>query len=454
MSPDEPPARPDAGAPPPPDARPTTALFAGLEIPLAPSDAPSPEHPPSRSAWWRIGYPVALALLVLAIPVLVLVGRNVLLTSTEGKRLTDVTDPAQPGWEAITEPTPTLLVAQTGPDGQLVGVTVLVLTGEGVGAVVFVPPTTLVQLTDEPLATLGRRYAEGGVDALQQGVDALLATAVGSTTVVDDRAWADLVAPTAPLSVDNPSAAGTTASGEVRFPRGTISLPAAEVGPFLAAGRADEDEYNRLARHQAFWKAWLNKVGASDDPQVVPGETETGLGRFVRTLAAARVDYHVLPIRRAGIPGTEAVVYAPEAEQVTALVATIVPFPVGAPPGARARVRILDGTGTLDHGLPVAPLVVQAGGQVDQIGNATSFDITETQIVYYEDARRADADRLREALGTGVVVQSVDQGDAVDVTVILGADYAAAPRAVAPVTTAPVAGGTAPAPGAAGGDGG
>lgn len=427
-----------------------TALFAGLEIPLPARAAQTPSSRTGTSSpWWRVGYPIAMVLLLLAIPALVLVGRNVILTSTEGKRLTDVTDPSLPGWEAITEPTPTMLVAQTGAEGQLVGVTVLVLTGEGVGAIVFVPPNTAVQVADEPVATLSSRFASGGMESLRPGVEAVLGTGMGATTTLDDKGWTDLTTPTAPLTVDNPSAAGTTADGGVRFPKGTISLPANEVGPYLAAGRSDEDEFNRLARHQAFWKAWLNKVAASDNPNVVPGETETGLGRFVRTLAVDRVDYHVLPVRRAGIPGTDAVIYAPEAEQVATLVATIVPFPVGAPPGSRARVRILDGTGQLDHGLPAAPLVVQAGGQVDQIGNATSFTVADTQIVYYDDARKADADNLRAALGTGTVVQSVDQGDAVDITVILGADYLASPRAVPPVTATP-SGTAAPAPGPGG----
>jgi hypothetical protein len=414
---------------------PSTATPLGPEFLGASS--PSPVRSES-SPWWRFGFPAAIVVGVVALVVLSLIGRELLLTTTDGRRLTDVTDPSLPGWEAITEPTPTLLVAQIDADEGLVAVTVLVLTGEGVGSVVLVPASTAVKTEDDSLTTLALRYQSEGLDALQAAVGAILGTGMGDAVTVDAKAWADLVAPVAPLSVDNPDAVTGADGTTIVFPKGTISLKSTEVGSFLALARVGSDEVNRLTRHQAFWKAWLNNVAASANEQVVPGETETGLGRFVRTLAVARVDYQVLPVRRVEIPGSDVVVYAPETEQVANLIAVIVPFPVGAPPGSRARVRVLDGTGTLDHGLPAAPLVVQAGGQVDQIGNATSFDIVDTQIVYYDDARKVDAEAMREALGVGTVLQSVDQGDAVDLTIILGADYAANPKSVPPVSSAPI----------------
>jgi hypothetical protein len=129
--------------------------------------------------------------------------------------------------------------------------------------------------------------------------------------------------------------------------------------------------------------------------------------------------------------------YLPVDEQVTSLVARLVPFPIGAPPGARPRVRLLDGTGTLDHGLGAVAGVVAAGGQVDQIGNADAFGATTTRLEYHDDARLPEVERLQAALGVGEVVKVPSAQTAIDVTIVLGADFAAQPPpSLAPVTTA------------------
>ena len=71
-------------------------------------------------------------------------------------------------------------------------------------------------------------------------------------------------------------------------------------------------------------------------------------------------------------------------------VASIIPFPEGAP-GARPRLRVLDGTGKLDNGVSAAIVLGAAGAQIDVVGNARSFGQATTQFVYYDDAYAADA---------------------------------------------------------------
>jgi hypothetical protein len=136
------------------------------------------------------------------------------------------------------------------------------------------------------------------------------------------------------------------------------------------------------------------------------------------------------------IPGSDLAVYIPIPDQVTSLVARLVPFPIGAPPGARPRVRLLDGVGTLDHGLGAVANVVAAGGQVDQIGNADPFGVPVTQLVYSDDARLPEVTALQAALGVGEIVKVPSGQTAIDVTITLGADYAAQPPpTLVPVTT-------------------
>ena len=114
--------------------------------------------------------------------------------------------------------------------------------------------------------------------------------------------------------------------------------------------------------------------------------------------------------------------------------ARLIPFPIGAPPGSRIRIELLDGTGELDHGVVAAPVLVQANGQIDLVGNAAGFGQPTTKLEYRDEARRAEVDRLREALGVGEVVATNDPGGTADVTITLGQDYVTSGRRTAGTT--------------------
>jgi hypothetical protein len=300
--------------------------------------------------------------------------------------------------------------------------------------------TTVLAVPGVGNIPLDAAFARSGIGGLQASVEALLGVAMAEVAVVGPDGWADLLTPLGTLEVANPDDVKVPGPGGekvVRFPKGAVTLAPADVAPYLETLSPGENDLNRLVRHQAFWDAWLRKVGTSADPAVVPGESTTGLGRFVRALAAGRVDMAPLPVTSASIPDSDLAVYLPVEDQVTALVARLVPFPVGAPPGVRPRIRLLDGTGTLDHGLGAVPIVVSAGGQVDQIGNADPFGATVTQLTYSEDARLPEVQRLQAALGVGEIVKVPSGQTAIDVTITLGADYGAQPPpSLAPVTTA------------------
>ncbi len=95
------------------------------------------------------------------------------------------------------------------------------------------------------------------------------------------------------------------------------------------------------------------------------------------------------------------------------------------------------GQQSVDHGLGAVGNVVAAGGQVDQIGNADAFGAATTTFQYSDDARLPEVERLRAGIGVGEIVKMSSELPAIDVTIILGADYAAQPPpSLAPVTTA------------------
>ncbi len=407
---------------------PGSSALDSAEASSSSTDDVAPTGPRSssrRSLWWRIGFPAALCLLVLAIPVLVWAGTRVLLDSNDGRLVSRVTDPAAPGWEAVLEPTPTELVLTIGADNDLQGVAALILSGDDSGAVLQIPPETIVGRPGDEV-TLAFLWAFSGEGAVRDGASEILNLGFTDTQVIRPDRWPTLVAPVSPLTINSPDPA-VGADGQIVFPRGSIEVPAQQVATYLATRSPTETDVARLVRIEAFWRAWLNATGTAG-LQSVPQPVEQGLGRFLGALGVGQVQFLTLPVTQEGpVPGE---VYRPQPEGVAATVAELVPFPVG-PPGGRTTIRVLDATGQLDHGTTAAVTLGAASGQVEVIGNAAEFGDPVSQIIYFDDATLADAERLRAALGVGELVRSQERS-AVQVTVVLGADGIGVPGIMPP----------------------
>jgi hypothetical protein len=245
-------------------------------------------------------------------------------------------------------------------------------------------------------------------------VEAITGVGIQDVVVVDDARWAELVGPVAPLPITNPD----DLDG---FETGDIALSADQVGPWLRAARPDESELGRLYRQQLLWESWIAAVAASDDPAAVPGELDSGLGRFVRGLAAGRTTVASLPVREID-DGAGATTYRVDRDALSRSITELIPFPTGTAVAPRTRVRLLDGTGDPDHVGRVASEVVASTSTIVVVGNADSFDYETTEIRYHQENQRQAAERLREALGAGKVVEDVRPIDAFDVTIVLGTD--------------------------------
>jgi len=399
-------------------------LSGGAAAPAVFLDLPDiPTRPTQRrSAWWRWGYPIALVILVILVPVLIYAGMHVVLDSNHGRLIFSSTDPAKPGWEAAVESTPTAIMATLGDTGDLSSVSLLALTGPDHSAMVFIPADTQVT-TDKGKETLVSAYKTGGAAGLKTAVEAAVGVDVGEVTVADAADWEGLVAPVGTVTVANPD--NVTINDTRLFDRGSIDITPAEAGIYLRSRNWAEDDTNRLLRQEAFWRAWLAKIAAKGTADAVPGETDAGIGRFIRTLAATQVDYHVLPVKVQALSDAYAGVFLPIAKDVAPLIAQTVPFPRASPVGSRPLVRVLDGTGQLDHGVGVARSLAAAGSQIDGIGNASTFSVPTTQIIITGSDRRAQAESLRKTLGFGEIIErpgDAFSSDSVDITVILGAD--------------------------------
>jgi len=231
---------------------------------------------------------------------------------------------------------------------------------------------------------------------------------------IDDARWAELVGPVAPLQIQNPDELD-------EFPAGPVRLEAADVAGWLAATRPGESELSALYREQLFWEAWVAAVAASDDPAAVPGELDSGMGRFVRGLASGHLEVATIPVtEREDDSGTT--VFEVDRDALRMIITELVPFPTGTALAPRTRVRLLDGTGDQDHVRRVAPNVVAADATIVVVGNAEAFDHQTSEIRYHHPSQRTAAERLQRSLGAGRVVEDVRPIDAFDVTIVLGQD--------------------------------
>lgn len=380
---------------------------------------------------WRPTFVLVEVLLLLAIPILAVKGFSAVLDTTEGRAVDPELDPDDPGYEAFLDPTPIQLVLGLDDAGQLSWIDVLSLGGAGAqgGAVMFVPTATVApadEVEGYPAEPLTQRYVTGGPEATRQAVADTLDVAIDEEVVLAPARVAELLAPVAPLTVDNPDAIGD-------FDTGELPLAPADVAAILLARDPAESDLTRLARHEAVWRAWLGAVAASTDPDVVPGERSSGIGRFVRGLAAGPTTYDVPPGVEELSAEFQAVVYTVDPAEAADFTEERVPFPAASRPGGRLRVRVLDGVGADGLTLALAREVVQAGGQVVVVGNGDRFDATETRLVYFDGALTEAVEAMGAELGVTVEqLDGLNPDDGVDATLVAGADrlatYGLAPR--------------------------
>ena len=401
--------------------------------------------------WRRVGFAFVVLALVASIPVLGYAGYRILSNSKDGTYTSTVTNPADPGFEAQVDPTPTAVVIQYDAQHEPVGTTFLSLsTSTGGGGVVFVPLDTEVA---KPALGVNRlRSAYDSIkdrpilarDQLSTEVGKLFNVGIEEVAELDDGGWAQLVAPVAPFSIDNPEPV-TLADGTT-IPSGTTPLTKDQVGPYLAARKPGESDLARLNRSQAVWTAWLEKVKEAKSDSAVPGETTAGIGRFARSLAKGDISYQTLPVDHILDSSGR---YRIQKDAVRDLVTELVPSPTPAAPGSRTTIRLLDGVSAGTIPLDLTKKIVHMDGTTTIIGNGPSFGVAKTSIVYADPAKKAIAQVYLKALGgTGSVRLDLDAPDTVDLTILLGKDILGDdPKASNTVTTAAGALGTSADPG-------
>ena len=381
---------------------------------------------------WFMG---AVVVLTAAIPVLAYIGYHKVFTTTQGRKVDAQNDPTKPNYEANVVPTPVLLLGQTDGD-KLTSLTMISLEGSDTGgAVVFIPvetvtptlptdPTTTTRPGTKPkLTTLSAAFTRG------PDMNQLAANVVGlsfeETVLLSSDAFTQFVTPVTPLTIDNPDRlveVDSRGRSTMVFPAGRLALQAVDIPRYLAMRNPHETDVARLARQQLVWQAWIAAVQTSSNPNVVPGETTSGLGRYLRGLAKGSVQYSTLPGAPTTDPSTGDETFEPDTTRINDLMASLVPLPTPANPGDRVRTRVLSGVGPVDVTALVNAHPVPPNAQISIVGNADRFDYATTKIVYYDDSFETAARETQQLLGVGEVTKSATSFDTEDLTVIIGQD--------------------------------
>lgn len=305
----------------------------------------------------------------------------------------------------------TALIVQAGSDGNAASLTVLA-TGPRTHELVLVPPRTMTELPSFGLEAVGSALSLGGPALLQATVENLLGVTLDDLVVVDDGRLRDLVANAGDLTVDLPQPVGTSWDAG----RNVISPP--DVGTLWAAP-AQTNDLARLARHQAFWEAWLSRLAR--DRRALPGGS---LRPYLDALRRSSVSIDLLPVEALDA-GAGSELYKVRDDELEALVKSSLPDAVARGAAGRPRVQVLNGTGAVGVAQAVTLRLVQppVRARVAYTGNADSFGHDETQVVFYDRKDQAMAERVRDALGVGRVVLSRVPLGIVDITVVVGRDF-------------------------------
>ena len=379
----------------------------------------------AKPAWtWLL--PAAMLLAAAVIPLLVWYAVNAILNSTDGQIDTAVTDPAAPGYQVLVVPSPSHMVLGVDAAGDLSTVMITGLASNDLGGtVLLIAPETFANSTDRTLADV---YRDEGPDAARLAVATLLDINTDDYTVLDVTGWEQMVNPVGPISVDNPVALESNADGQalaISFPSGNIAVEAAQTSLFLSGLNDDESPLGRLARQEAFLRAWIATITASSDPSAIPGELDDGIGRMLQGLANGPSSIEVAEGTATVIDGERPAVQV-DLGKLRSAVAKIVPFPLPVVEGARPTVRLLDGVGGVDVASLYSPELVLAGAQIIVIGNTTEFGVGRTEVVYHDARFEAQANAFGQQLGGALVTFEARPDGPLDVTIVIGEDHSKA----------------------------
>ncbi len=337
----------------------------------------------------------------------------------------------------------TLLLQVQAPNGDAVATALLADDPKArTGAVLLVPPQTLVTVPGTGSLTVGRALRSVPPEGSRAAVADALGVVVDDGWVVDQPALARLIDLLGGIAVDVD--VPVQRAGALVLQPGSQRVDGQRALYYLAYRAEGEQEQARLARVQDVLDGLLQAL-PDTAPDTVP--VLAGLGR--RSIASLPLDelaqllvgledadessslqYDTLPVIPVdtGVETPLGPVLRIDVAATRAVVDRLLADSV--PPGSRDsgnRVLVLNGVGTPGLGEQVRARLVPRGFVFVGSRNASRFGYARTQVLVPEATSEAQAlgNRVAQALGLGPeAVRSTDQlGSVADVVVLVGADF-------------------------------
>ena len=409
---------------------PEAAADDAVEGDVPPAHAATPRRRRSRSTVLLLTFMVVV---VVAMPILGYVGYHLLTTSTRGKVLSGVSAPNAPGYQALVDATPVAFVIHTDNSGTALSLTILSLSGPGNlgGAVVSIPVTTRLPIPAFGIKLYGQTASYLTTAKAGQAIGSQLAIGFHDVIKISDRQLVTALTPLGTLHVENPVA--VTSGASQTFPSGPLDLTPERVPGYLAASSPGSTELDRLMREQLVWQAWIAASGKSRGKTAAPSTSSTTAGalltHYLTGIAAGQAIYAIAPVKPAE-PIGDTTTYAEDTNLLRLTLTNAVPYPVGSIPGDRLTVRVLNGTGPKAIPQSIMQRLVFGGGQIDILGNASTYGANVTTLTYWDRASAKKARALAKSLGDVKVVYSPNADQTTDVTVVIGQDLIRHPPSV------------------------
>ena len=327
--------------------------------------------------------------------------------------------------------------------GQADWLSVMAIDRTGLNSItMFIPISTLTEIPGYGYDSVGKAMALGRIPLQEIAVENMLGMQIDHTLLLQDTTLSRLVDRAGGVDVD--------VKDRLLAPRGDkLLVPVFESGrqhmdggktvAFLQYQGQNEDELARFARAQLVWEALYGRFGGADAAtfgdiwkgfggSLITDAPPADIGAFFAAFAsagAAARSYVPLPVEAVGSGGAEDAFRVKQDELDARIASSFAASKPGTGRGAGARVQILNGNGEPEIGLAVADLLVPAGFRIADTGNASSFGFTVTRIVVYREEDVDIAQKIRSLLKLGRIEIARTRQTIVDVTVVVGRDFAA-----------------------------
>lgn len=328
--------------------------------------------------------------------------------------------------------------------GQADWLTVMAIDRSGLNPItLFIPASTLTEIPGYGYDSVGKAMALGRVPLQEIAVENMLGIQIDHTLLMPDSVLSRLV--------DRSGGVEVTIKDRLMAPRGeNLLVPVFEPGRqkldgskavrYIQYQGQNEDELARFARAQDVWEGLYRRFDGADASRLAqiwagfgsslvtdapPADVGAFFAAFAGAGRAAR-SYLPLPVEAVGSGGGGDDAFRVDQDELDARMnSSFAASMPAAGPGRGVRVQILNGNGEPEIGLAVADLLVPAGFRIADTGNASSFGFRTTRIVVYGEEDIDVAQKIRALLGLGQIEIARTRQTIVDVTIVVGRDFAA-----------------------------